>query len=107
MSLRRWKVSRDANERGLVEYLLTHGYSVRRLNEPGVPDLLVGKHGCTHLVEVKHEPGPRGGKSRSKLTPAQIEFRDTWRGERHVASDGAELVKELELCRRRQQKGEK
>jgi hypothetical protein len=107
MSLRRWKVSRDENEKAIVDYLLATGHSVRRLNEPGVPDLIVGKRGCTHLVEIKKAPGPRGGTSHSKLTAAQVEFGRLWRGERHVASDGADLAKELELCRVRQRRGGK
>jgi hypothetical protein len=53
--------NRDSNERAIVDALVAAGASVTRLNETGVPDLLVGFRGETFLLEVKRE-GARGGR---------------------------------------------
>jgi hypothetical protein len=49
------------------------GCSVSVLNQKGIGDALVGHHGTNYLLEAK---GPRG-----RLTPAQKDFRDAWRGQ--------------------------
>lgn len=80
--------ARDANEREIVTALRAAGASVTRLDDPGVPDLLVGWQGRTLLLEVKRHLGPRGGKSqrreaeggRGDLTRAQVVWFDAWRG---------------------------
>lgn len=53
--------NRDGNEAPIVQALLAIGASVQRLNETGVPDLLVGYQGKTFLLEVKRE-GNQGGR---------------------------------------------
>lgn len=65
------KARRDANEAEIVRAFRQLGCIVEHTDKP--LDLLVGKHGRTHLVEVKAEGG--------KLTPAQEEFLSTWKGD--------------------------
>src|SRR5947208_3539339 len=85
---------RDANEREIVEALVNIGASVTRLNETGVPDLLVGYQGTTYLLEVKRPRGPRGGVTSSttakkradsgEMTEAQERWWARWNGGRPV-----------------------
>ena len=53
--------ARDINERDIVEALRVVGAAVQRLNEHGVPDLLVSYRGVLHLLEIKRPLGKRGG----------------------------------------------
>lgn len=78
---RRHASHRDDNEPEIVEALLMVGASVDLLDDEGIPDLLVGYQARTYLLEVKAPLGPKGGESRSALTPAQVEWRKRWRGE--------------------------
>jgi hypothetical protein len=71
---------RDDNEPDIVKALQAVGAVVHRLDETGVPDLMVGWGRRTHLLEVKCELGPRGG-DRSKLTPDQVTWHQGWKGE--------------------------
>jgi Holliday junction resolvase len=74
----RTKGRTDANQTVIVETLRAIGASVISLANigNGCPDLLVGYHGKTYLLEVKTPCG--------KLTPDQVEFIDRW--------DGADVV---------------
>lgn len=82
---------RDSNEEPIVDALRGAGATVSRLNEDGVPDLLVGFRGRTFLLEVKHPRGPRGGftskttNSRAvvgtDLTAPQVTWWKSWTGE--------------------------
>lgn len=63
---------RDANEAGIIEVLRSLDYSVQQLDDPGVPDLLVGKDQVNYLIEIKTENG--------KLTASQIEWINNWNG---------------------------
>ena len=69
----------DSNQREVVQAFRELGATVRSIHTvgDGVPDLIVGVHGQTILVEVKD-----GAKSPSKrrLTPAEQKFHDEWRG---------------------------
>ena len=47
----------------------------------GFPDLLIGWSGVCALVEIKDGTKP---PSRRKLTPAEQEFKDTWKGGVHL-----------------------
>jgi hypothetical protein len=71
----KWKApmraKRDANEAEIVAAFRKLGCTVFHTDHP--LDLAVGKHGLTHLVEVKAEGG--------KLTPAQEQFLATWKGD--------------------------
>lgn len=66
----RYANKRDANEGEIVAELRARGFSVSHMDKP--VDLLIGKHGQTYIAEVKVEGG--------KLTKAQIEFYELWRG---------------------------
>jgi len=68
---------RDGNEAAIIAALRAVGASVTQLDGVGVPDLVVGWRGKTHLLEVKD-----GGKppSHRRLTPAQREWHAAWRG---------------------------
>lgn len=79
MSLHRRDARRDKNEGPIADALIAAGASVTRISEEGAPDLLVGYHGVTTLLEVKRARGPRGGKG-GTLTAKQVAWRDAWRG---------------------------
>ncbi len=79
---------RDANEPSIVEALRAAGASVSRLNDPGLPDLIVGYRGKTKLLEVKvvetkagkaHKRDGQGGAG--ELTEAQAKWWAGWGGE--------------------------
>jgi Holliday junction resolvase len=63
---------RDEIEVDVVIALQNVGCSVWRLNDPGVPDLLVGRARQTYLLEVKDPKGT--------LTKKQRTFHTFWRG---------------------------
>ena len=68
----------DDNQNEIVAALRACGATVRIISQGGgIPDLLVGYRGNTILIEVKD-----GSKvpSAQKLTEAEQEFFDTWRG---------------------------
>lgn len=69
----------DRTQRAIVDRLRREGASVCSLHRVGhgVPDLLVGIRGETHLAEVKD--GARA-PSRRTLTPDQVRFIEGWRG---------------------------
>ena len=68
----------DANAHQIVEKLRGIGASVAYIGSPfqvpGIPDLLVGWRGVTHLMEIKN-PATKG-----KLKPGQEKFRQEWTG---------------------------
>ncbi len=65
---------RDDNEADIIAVLRAQGASVVQVNSKGIPDLLVGIHGCTFLIEVK-------SPKRAKFTAAQKKFREDWHGD--------------------------
>ena len=86
---------RDENEAAIVEALRKVGAFVGRINEAGLPDLLVGHCGKTYLIEVKSPLGPQGGASKNgqKLKPLQVAFHAGWRGEPvHVVRSVADAL---------------
>ena len=72
----------DNNQGEIVNALRSVGASVVSLASlgKGVPDLLVGWRGANILLEVKNLAG-RG----DRLTPAEQDFLDAWRGQAAVA----------------------
>ena len=64
----------DNNQKEIVRGLRALGYSVRHIHTVGrgLPDLAIGKHGITCLVEVK-QPG-------EPLTLDEQEFFQAWNG---------------------------
>jgi hypothetical protein len=70
---------RDTNEPAIVRALHAVGATVEKLDNAGVPDLLVGFCKQTFLLEVKRPLGPRGGDS-SELTEDQLRWHAAWKG---------------------------
>lgn len=71
MSLSRYACKTDSNSLAIKHALENVGCTVQRLNEAGVPDLLVARNGKMWLMEVK---SPKG-----KLTVAQQSWHKWWR----------------------------
>lgn len=89
----RHSAARDENEPAIVKALKKIGASVTRLDDSGVPDLLVGYQGETILMEVKAPLGPKGGSFRGSLTPAQKEWWRDWKGGiPHIVRNEAEAL---------------
>jgi Holliday junction resolvase len=63
---------RDLSEAVIVDTLRACGWSVGFWSGPNYPDLVVGRHGRTYLVEVK--TGSR------KLKPGQADWHRDWKG---------------------------
>ena len=79
MNLASHSNARDANETEIVNALRCIGASVYRLDTPC--DVIVGFRKHNYLIEIKLPPGPKGGVSHSTLTPDQVDFQRTWRGQ--------------------------
>lgn len=76
---------KDTNQAEIVEGLRKIGASVEIESAKGRPDLLVGFRRKNFLMEVKAPGG--------ELTPAQLDFFATWRGQ-------AAIVETLEDARK-------
>lgn len=63
---------RDISEPEIVNTLEQCGFTVHRVSQEGMPDLLCGFRGKTYLIECKTGKG--------KLTVGQARFIETWRG---------------------------
>lgn len=72
MGINRYASKKDTNQDAIVKALRQAGASVYIASGKGIPDLIVGIHSVTLLAETKNRYG--------KLTPAQIEFHDNWKG---------------------------
>lgn len=81
----RWAARADDNQQAIINGLLAVGATVKTLHRVGMgcPDLLVGYRGANYLIEVKDGAKPPSAR---KLTPAQVDFFDTWRGQCAVAT---------------------
>lgn len=79
---------RDDNEPAIVQALEAMGCSVSRIENFGVPDLLVGYRGRTILLEVKNAKSNKGGRQlvskggsgKTGLTDKQVEWFREWVG---------------------------
>ncbi len=78
---------RDQNEREIITTLEKCGMSVVQLNGPGLPDLLVSRHGVNLLLEVKM-PG-------KQLTEKQREWHASWKGQVAIVENARQA---LEVC---------
>jgi len=90
----------DDNQRDIVRAFRDMGASVQHLHAVGAgcPDLLIGWQGRNLLVEVKD-----GAKvpSARKLTPAEVEFHEAWRGQVCIVEtvdDAARLLADPAAC---------
>lgn len=75
----------DANQFEIVAALRAVGATVQPLHAAGqgCPDLLVGYLGVNFCLEVKDGAKPPSAR---KLTPDQVKWHDTWRGQVAVVS---------------------
>lgn len=71
-SLHRRNPRRDTSEKPIVDALRALGFSVQSLSGKDTPDLLVGKHGLTRVIEVKTDT--------DKLSENQQAWWKGWRG---------------------------
>lgn len=76
----------DSNQKEIVNALRDAGYSVQHLHSvgSGCPDILVGINGINFLIEIKEGDG--------KLTPAQIVWHSTWKGQVDIAKNKEEAI---------------
>lgn len=72
MAIYRKAAKRDKNESEIVTALRSAGASVFICSGVGLPDLVVGFRGTTHLLEVKSTKG--------KLTVDQVDSHSAWQG---------------------------
>ena len=81
----------DENHREICRALFESGCSVQTLAGvgSGVPDIMVGKAGVNYLLEIKDGNKP---PSKRRLTDAQIEWHDSWRGQVTVVKDVDEAL---------------
>ena len=81
----------DANHSDVVAALRSIGASVSDTSRAGngFPDLVVGYRGRNWLIEVKDGEKPPSAR---KLTPAQVEFKATWRGHWAVVYSAVEAI---------------
>lgn len=88
----------DANQPEIVAALRKAGASVTLLSQVGggCPDLLVGIAGVNLLMEVKDGSKPLSAR---KLTPDQVEWHQSWRGQSVVVSSVEEAISVLSTSR--------
>jgi Holliday junction resolvase len=69
----------DRTQAAIVALLRASGFSVHSLagQAGGCPDLVAGRHGVTHLIEVKDGERP---PSQRRLTPDQVRWHRAWLG---------------------------
>lgn len=82
---------KDLNQTPIAEALYDAGLSVQFLHTVGAgcPDLLVGRAGVNYLLELK--------SARGKLTPAELAWHLTWRGQVAVVRTIEEALRVLGL----------
>lgn len=81
----------DANQADVVSSLRAIGATVQHLHDvgQGCPDILVGFRGVNYAVEIKDGSKP---PSQRKLTPQQVEWHESWKGQVDVVNDKFEAV---------------
>lgn len=86
----------DANQNEIVTMLRKMGYSVAITSDcgKGFPDIVVGRSGRNYLFEIKDGNKP---KSAQKLTEAEQQFADAWKGQYNVISCLDDAIKILRL----------
>ena len=70
----------DGNQQQLVKELRDIGCSVAvtSMLGKGFPDIVVGYRGKNYLIEIKDPDKP---PSQRKLTPDEVKFQESWRGQ--------------------------
>ena len=81
----------DSNQKEIVAGLRRIGATVLDLHElgKGAPDVLIGIGGNNYLVEIKSTNG--------KLTPAEIEFLASWKGNAVIVHNVEEAFRAIGL----------
>jgi len=89
---------RDANEREIIDALEKFGARVHQVSDGGTPDLLVAFRGRWTVIEVKDGNKPL---SQRKLTPAQVQFMDTFSADTptYVVSSVDEALRAIGVIR--------
>lgn len=77
--------STDSNQPDIIRAFRVLGCSVQPIHVigKGCPDLIVGYHGESHLIEVKDGAKPPSAR---KLTADEQRWWDNWRGDKHIVS---------------------
>ena len=91
----------DGNQKDIVKACRKVGYSVfvaSGMGE-GFPDLVVGAHGANYLFEIKDPSKPEKDR---KLTPAQQDFFQEWRGQVQKVETFEEILQTIGDQYRRQ-----
>ena len=85
----RWDARTDANQSEIVAALRAVGASVVVLSRvgQGCADLSAGFRGSNYFLEVKTDNG--------KLTPAELEFQQMWRGHYAIVRTPEEALKAI------------
>jgi Holliday junction resolvase len=86
----------DANQNEIVTMLRKMGYSVAISSDcgKGFPDIVVGRSGKNYLFEIKDGNKP---PSAQKLTDAEQQFADAWKGQYNVITCLDDAIKILRL----------
>ena len=86
----------DSNQNEIVTMLRKMGYSVAITSDcgKGFPDIVVGRSGRNYLFEIKDGSKP---KSAQKLTDAEQQFSDAWKGQYNVITCLDDAIKILRL----------
>jgi Holliday junction resolvase len=86
----------DANQNEIVTMLRKMGYSVAITSDcgKGFPDIVVGRSGKNYLFEIKDGNKP---PSAQKLTDAEQQFADAWKGQYNVITCLDDAIKILRL----------
>ena len=84
----------DANQGEIVKALRALGFSVFDASSlgGGFPDIVVGKRGVNHLMEIKDGNKPPSARN---LTPKEAQFFNLWQGEATVINSLEEALKVL------------
>ncbi len=87
----------DDNQQEIVLELRKHGICVQHLHQlgKGTPDLLLGYRGKNFLVELKDG---RKAPSKRRLTPDELHWHESWRGQVAVAESVEDILKLCEGC---------
>lgn len=85
----RWDARADHNQKEIITALRAVGASVIVLHRvgQGCPDLACGFRGQNHFLEVKASGG--------RLTPAEKEFFETWRGQASIVHNQDEALEAI------------
>jgi hypothetical protein len=81
----------DSNQPEIVKAFRNLGFSVFLTHTlgRGFPDIVAGKQGLNFLIEIKDGSLP---PSKRKLTPAEQEFKDNWRGQYDIIESIDDVV---------------